>query len=391
MTGAGAISVRVVAGTDTGCVRAKNEDSLAVGDLDAGELIALDDAEGTLERAIEKRGVLLVVCDGMGGIRGGDVASQLAVEGLWSAMCDAAPTRDIAIYARHLRRGVRAANQLVLREGHERGLRGMGTTLSAAGIAGSTLVIAQVGDSRVYLERGGVLTQITRDQSVVSALTSAGRMSDEEAKRSLQRSTILQALGVRDDVEVSLSIAELRRGDLVLVCSDGLHGVADDEAIASALAGRDENDDLGGALADLLALARRAGAPDNVTAILARFDGEGLDPPGAEGALEFVEIDPFSEGDDALSATSRVARRLAARAGLRDDERPTTDIAATRQQPAVSLPSRKAEQAAPAAARAPPPGPATEALASRSKIGLATWIAAAILAALVALAVWRIP
>jgi PPM family protein phosphatase len=384
-TPGGAMRARVAAQTDRGCVRPNNEDAFSVGDLDARALLDLADV---VDLELGERGLLLVVCDGMGGTEGGEVASALAVEGLWTAMRDAAPTRDVAIYARHLRRAVRAANQLVFREGKERELPGMGTTLSAAGLAGTTLVIAQVGDSRVYVERGGALHQVTRDQSLVSALRSAGRITEEQAKRSLQRSTILQALGVRDDVEVSLSIAELRRGDRVLVCSDGLHGVVDDQAIARVL-GAAAPGELGPALEALFAKARRAGAPDNVSAILAEFDGEGLAPPGADDDLAFVELDPFTEGEGALSETSRVARRLAARAGLRSDEQPVAEIVATRQHAVIPLESVAAPPRG--RARQAPWGPATAALASRSRIGLATWLAAAIALTLVALALWRLP
>lgn len=383
--GAGAARARVACATETGLVRKRNEDRLAVGDLDARELLP----DGELgERELGERGLLLVVCDGMGGAEGGDIASQLAVEGLWAAMRDAAPTRDVAIFARHLRRAVRAANQLVFREAHRLGLRGMGTTLSAAGMAGSTLVVAQVGDSRVYVERGGVLSQITRDQSVVSALVSAGRMTDEEAARSLQRSAILQALGVRDDVDVSLSIADLRRGDRILVCSDGLHGVVGDAEIERVVAGA-RADDLDEVLGELVELATRAGGPDNISAILVEVEGDGLEPPGAACAVSFAELDPFTEGEGALSETSRVARRLAARAGLREDA-PDADILATRQQPAPSR-AQLAGEGRGAPGRAPPPGPATEALAARSRIGAAPWIAAAIALALLALFVWRMP
>ncbi len=383
--------IAAASATDTGRVRQNNEDYVIVGDLDADQLVPPGDPVAS---HAPSRGLLFVVCDGMGGVAGGEIASELAAQAMWAAMRDAAPTRDVSIFARHLRRGVRAANQLVHREAGERGPRGMGTTLSAAGTAGSTLVIAHVGDSRVYVERCGVLSQVTRDQSVVSALTSAGRMSEHEAAMSPSRGSILQALGVRDDVEVSLSLAELRRGDRVLLCSDGLHGVVSKQAIRTALGSVGDPRDVKAAASELISIAMEAGAPDNVSAIVAHFDGEGLEPPAGEANVPFVELDPFAEGDRALSETSRVARRLAARAGLRDDEVGTSDIVATRQRLVWSS-GEDTTSASPAPAKpttidAPPPGPATDALAARSRLGLATWIAAALAAAVVAFVLWGV-
>src|SRR6185503_117727 len=201
----------------------------------------------------------------------------MAAETIWQEMLSSRPTEERAVYARLLRRAIRAAHRRVADEGAANiALRGMGTTVSAAGLAGGALIIAQVGDSRAYIDRKGTLTQVTRDQSVVSALVHAGRLSELEARLSEKRSLILQALGTGPDVDVALSLVELRRGDRLLLCSDGLHGPVNDEAMRYTLA---ENDELEPAVKALLNLARQAGAPDNITVILARFGGERLPLP----------------------------------------------------------------------------------------------------------------
>ena len=360
--------------TDAGLVRDSNEDWFAIGDLDRGELGAL----GQVMRADGARGALLLVCDGMGGVAGGEVASKLAAEAVWQEMLESRVTDERAVYARLLRRAIRAAHRRVQDEAAGRPeLRGMGTTVSAAGLAGRALLVAQVGDSRAYIERAGRLTQVTRDQSVVSALVHAGRLSESQARMSDQRSLILQALGTGDDVDVALSLVELRRGDRLLLCSDGLHGPIDDDAVSEALA---EHQELDAAARALVELARKAGAPDNVTVVLARFTGDALEPP-AEGEAEprFTEIDPNEEGEQALTTTSWVARRLAARAGLRTEPlRPS--IPATGQHRAVSLPVQDGRD---------PGGPAGRALAQRSRLGAAAWLVAALVVlGLVAYLAW---
>jgi hypothetical protein len=193
----------------------------------------------------------------------------------------------------------------------EPGLRGMGTTVSAAGVVGDRLVIATVGDSRAYVQRDGVLVQVTQDQSLSSALLEAGHDEIEVANAG---SAILQALGVGDDVEPSLSIIELRRGDRVLLCSDGLHGLVGDPALAVLMA---EPHTVAESVMLLITAARAAGGSDNITAIVFDVGGPRLAPPSGDDDLPtFREFDPQKEGDPALTNTSYVARRLAARIGL---------------------------------------------------------------------------
>lgn len=311
----GAITIAIAAKTDVGLVRERNEDHVVIGDLDSGELLELDAVH---ERQLEvgERGPLAVVCDGMGGGEHGHVASKVAAETAWRELAAETSSDERVVFARQLRRSVRAANVAVRARAKSLSSQAMGTTAAVAGLVDRALVLALVGDCRASVFRGGRLTQVTRDQSVVSALVSAGALTDDEARASERRHMILQALGPAPDVDVSLSLVELRRGDTLLLSSDGLHGVLEERYLIAAL--REHEGDLLRALERLFGLAHSAGAPDNISAVLIRFSGDGLAPPRDSGdELLFTEIDPAEDGEAALTQTSRVARRLAHRAGLR--------------------------------------------------------------------------
>jgi protein phosphatase len=298
----------VAAATDIGEVREHNEDHLLVGDLDAQRVIDAPD-EWT---STGDRGPLLVVCDGMGGVEGGEIASELTAQVLWREMKSMAATRDAEVCARLLRRACRVANHDVHAVARrEPGLRGMGTTLSAACVVADRLILATVGDSRAYVLRAGALVQVTHDQSLQSALLAAGHSPNEAA---FAGGAILQALGVGVDVEPSLSIIDLRRGDRVLLCSDGLYGLVGDQALALLMS---EPHTVPQAVRLLVAAARAAGGTDNITAVVCEVGGDRLVPPKDDADLPtFREFDPQKEGDPALTSTSYVARRLAARIGL---------------------------------------------------------------------------
>ncbi|HET9621460.1 MAG TPA: protein phosphatase 2C domain-containing protein [Kofleriaceae bacterium] len=302
------LAFEVVGASDIGHVREHNEDHFLVGDLEHQHTVDV----GEPWRAVAERGPLLVVCDGMGGVDGGEVASELAAQVTWREMKRTPATRDPEVFARLLRRAVRVANHDVhAMAAREPALRGMGTTLSAAGVVGDRLVLATVGDSRAYVLRAGALVQVTQDQSLSSALIDAGHTENEAAYAG---GAILQALGVADDVEPSLSIIELRRGDRVLLCSDGLHGLVGDPALALLLS---EPHTVSEAVRLLVAAARAAGGSDNITAVVCQLAGDRLAPPADDDDLpRFREFDPQREGDPALTSTSYVARRLAARIGI---------------------------------------------------------------------------
>ena len=193
--------------------------------------------------------------------------------------------------------------------------RGMGTTCTVASLVDDTLIVAQIGDSRCYILRDGKLAQVTKDQSLAWQLIEAGAMTADEAKAFEHANIILQALGVQERVEVVLSQVSLRRGDIALLCSDGLHGPVSDEEILSVLIAEPNLQRAGDAL---IQKALDRDGPDNITVVLGRFDGAGLMPPAPEDVVSFVGYDPggdpipepLGSGDDHSLARETVEERL---------------------------------------------------------------------------------
>jgi hypothetical protein len=155
----------------------------------------------------------------------------------------------------------------------------MGTTCTIAGFLDDTLYLAQVGDSRGYLIRNGVAQQITKDQSLMQKLVEAGELTAEEAEVSERRNIILQALGPEAIVKVDLTSQQVRRGDTLLLCSDGLSGQMRAGDIARIV---NEDPNLVTLCRKLIDLANENGGPDNITVIAARFEGSGLEPPSPD-------------------------------------------------------------------------------------------------------------
>jgi serine/threonine protein phosphatase PrpC len=238
---------------------------------------------------------LFVVCDGMGGAAAGEVASQMAVESISSALASAeAQQRDG--FARRLRRAIEDANDRIYAQSRDnQSERGMGTTCTAVGLVDGTLVLGQIGDSRCYVLRDGRLAQVTKDQSLAWQLIEAGAMTAEEAKAFEHANIILQALGVQERVDVALSQVSLRQGDVVLVSSDGLHGPVSDEEILQVLK---EETDVKRACDRLVARALEREGPDNITVVVARFDGPALPAPTPEDVVQFVAYDPGTDPNE---------------------------------------------------------------------------------------------
>lgn len=169
----------------------------------------------------------------------------------------------------------------------------MGTTATVAGVFGTDLYLAQVGDSRAYLIRRGSATQITKDQSLMQRLVEAGELTEEEAEQSERRNIILQALGPDPRVKVDLTWQALRQGDVLVLCSDGLSGQVKREEIGE-LANSTAN--LVELCSKLVDLANERGGPDNITAVAVRFGGAGL--PDADAVAEVGhQVYPLSEGE----------------------------------------------------------------------------------------------
>ena len=284
------IAIEVFGKTDVGLIREHNEDNFLVADVTARVRAA--DGRPPFTFNLGEKGALLLVCDGMGGAAAGEVAAQMAADAIYEALT-AADGQPRDGFARLLRRAVQRANERIFIQSRDnQSERGMGTTCTAAGLVDDTLVIAQIGDSRCYVLRDGKLAQVTKDQSLAWQLIEAGAMTAEEAKAFEHANIILQALGVQEHVEVVLSQVQLRKGDVALLCSDGLHGPVTDEEILSVLVTEPDLQKAGDAL---IQKALDRDGPDNITVALARFDGEALKPAAPEDAISFVGYDPGSD------------------------------------------------------------------------------------------------
>jgi serine/threonine protein phosphatase PrpC len=267
------LSLRFAAGSHKGMIREGNEDSGYAGPR------------------------LLAIADGMGGQAAGEVASSEVISAIVT-LDDDIPGSDILT---SLGTAVQRANdQLLHMVQEDPQLEGMGTTLTALLWTGQRLGLVHVGDSRAYLLRDGVLTQITQDHTWVQRLVDEGRITEEEATTHPQRSLLMRALGSGEHVEPDLSIREVRVGDRYLICSDGLSGVVSHQTLEDTLAGYQAPHET---VQELIQLALRGGGPDNITCIVADVldtdDGDTLaaqlnDTPVVVGAVADTQL-PFQD------------------------------------------------------------------------------------------------
>lgn len=254
------MQLRHAALTDAGRTRDHNEDSYGI--------------EPGNERAAS--GALFVVCDGVGGFESGEVASELAVETILRSVSN----RPDEPPEQQLRTAFRDANQAVLKKGRGK----IGTTGVAALFGSASVVLANVGDCRAYLVRDGQARQITRDHSFVAEQIAAGMLTEAQARQSAYRHVITRAIGQGPTIEVDTFREALRRDDIVVLCSDGLHGQAEPDEIALAVT----RVPLDEACRALVRLANERGGPDNITIVAIRVEHvapaeEPTAPPGRPG------------------------------------------------------------------------------------------------------------
>jgi serine/threonine protein phosphatase PrpC len=275
--------------TDVGVVREHNEDSAY-----------MEPANG-----------FFIVADGMGGHAAGEVASAMAVDTVRKTLEGA--RREIDLFKRSptdagrrgivqlLQSAVLSAHQAVFQRGqHEADKAGMGTTLDVVLIAGPEAFVAHVGDSRTYLVRDGRSSQITTDHTVAEVLVIEGKLTIEEAQVSPLRTILVNAIGVSADVGVEMAHVTLKRGDRLLLCSDGLHDYFPiEEEIAQKLSAEAPGD----ALKDMVELAKTRGGHDNITgvavqvtevieAVPAQLEGEHTQPVDAPAVNPFAADEP---------------------------------------------------------------------------------------------------
>jgi PPM family protein phosphatase len=292
----GEVRVSVFGKTDLGLTRDHNEDTFLVADLSARSASLQPDVR---DHRIGPRGSLFMVADGMGGAAAGEVASAMAAEAIhehmateWLADTEVTAHR----FAFQMKEAVERANQRLYAYAREHPeVRGMGTTVTAAGVFGSDLYLTQIGDSRGYLIRSGAAIQLTKDQSLMQRLVDAGELTEEEAEQSERRNIILQALGPDARVKVDLTHQALRRGDTLVLCSDGLSGLVRKDEIAQLAATFGELPALCSALIDL---ANGRGGPDNITVVAARFYGDALPEPEADAEVGY-HVYPMPDADAA--------------------------------------------------------------------------------------------
>lgn len=271
------VNVSVFAKTDVGRTRDHNEDTYLVVDLTPP---APTLSPRVREHVLSEKGSVFVVADGMGGAKAGELASQLATQTIFDQLVgDWVSDRraDVRSFTASLIEAIGEANRAVHQMSLDHpDLQGMGTTLTAVGILGDQITFAQVGDSRAYLLREGELEQVTRDQSLARHLIDQGQMTEADAENSPGKNIILQALGPKANVDVVLSQRKALRGDVLLLCSDGLSGVVQAEEILEAL---NRSRDPAVVCEDLVELANSRGGPDNITVVVVRLDGPGLREP----------------------------------------------------------------------------------------------------------------
>ena len=254
--------------SDTGCIRQENEDRILV-----------DPALG-----------LFMVCDGMGGHRQGGLAAELAIEAVRyyvEASRDGHDVTwpfgynfDMSMNSNRLMTATRLANRQIWRRA-EQDLQcaGMGTTIVAVLLDGDRLVMANVGDSRMYRLRKGVFEQFSTDDSMVGNMLRKGLLTVEEARKHPMKNILTQAAGSQESIEAHLLDDTMLPGDVLLMCTDGVHGVVPDAALQSLL---ERNHGLEQATAAIVEAARGAGGPDNLSVLLLRSVEESGAEPGAE-------------------------------------------------------------------------------------------------------------
>ena len=240
--------------SDVGCEREGNEDYFLYSE-------PRDDDE------FQRSGRLILVADGMGGRNGGEVASTLAAESVRDVFLQSGGADDPrSVLIAGFQEAHRAILDLAAREPE---LRGMGTTCSAAILKQGLMYYGHIGDSRIYLIRGGHAGPLTEDHNVVARMVRNGLLSAEEAQHHEQRSVLTAALGMDSESlcgDFPVDPLPLVPGDVILLCTDGLHGLVSDEEMALTMSGQSLTE----ACRELVARAKVRGGPDNITVQLLR-------------------------------------------------------------------------------------------------------------------------
>ncbi|HEX5834101.1 MAG TPA: PP2C family serine/threonine-protein phosphatase [Pyrinomonadaceae bacterium] len=291
--------VELYAKSDVGRVRRGNEDNFLVLDLSSEQTWTGADGATPPDKLthfpLGHKGLVLVVSDGMGGALAGDVASRMAVDSVREMLLDTEgeeacdPDLDLV---ECLKNATIYANLAIhLKSQEDSRCAGMGATFTGAAIRGDNLDLVQVGDSRGYVIRKDHIRLATKDQSLVQQLVDVGQISESEAETHMFRNVILQALGAQSDVTPVTGRIRLRQGDVLLLCSDGLSGKLRAEDIQQIVV--NSQGDLAKACDKLIDEANNRGGEDNITVVLARFQGEDLEEAATDRIT--IELPPLEE------------------------------------------------------------------------------------------------
>jgi len=337
--------VNVFARTDVGLLREHNEDDFLVADLTRQARTLMPDVQ---THVLGPGGSLFVVCDGMGGAAAGEVASRTAVDTIYEKLTiEGAPGTWDELVGRLDRAIIEAGRRIYSMARADQERRGMGTTCTAAAMIDRRLFVAQVGDSRCYVLRHGVLQQVTRDQSLLTQLIEAGQVKPEDAASFEHSNIILQALGTTEMVNTDVTYHDVCRGDVIMLCSDGLSGMVCDAAIREILVA---NPEPLAACRALTEAANRGGGEDNITVIVTRFDGQPLPEAAVDEAVQFsrfakprpAEFDrvpytipdqKFADGGPAIPQAPEVPLGAVSVAGMSPDAAAAQDAAAAAAMP----------------------------------------------------------
>jgi serine/threonine protein phosphatase PrpC len=300
------MNVELHAKSDVGRVRRGNEDNFLVLELSKQQTWTGTDGSDVLKELSDfelgQKGLVLVVSDGMGGALAGDVASRMAVDSVRDMILGTG-SQDGCAQETPLVDCLKTATVYANRSIHQKSQEdsrcaGMGATFTGAAVHGDFLDLVQVGDSRGYIIRKDQIRLATKDQSLVQQLVDVGQISEAEAETHMFRNVILQALGAQGDVTPVKGRIRLRKGDILLLFSDGLSGKLRAEDIQNIVA---SNPDLAKACDELIAEANNRGGEDNITVILARFSGAELEEPASDRIT--IELPPIEEEDKTLDDT----------------------------------------------------------------------------------------
>jgi PPM family protein phosphatase len=293
-------TVEVHATSHIGRVRKGNEDNYLLLNVSKAKAWTSDQPDGEFvvesqSFEIDDSGAVMAVSDGMGGALAGEVASTMAVETVSQKLLDGAAEQPVSTedQGHHLINKLYDAtvfaNYLIHQQGRDPQYQGMGATFTGLGVTPGAADIIQVGDSRAYLVRGGMIYQVTKDQSLVQQLIDAKQISAEEAETHTLKNVILQALGAQNEIYPVSARVKPCRGDVFLLCSDGLSNKVTAAEMQEIVIGK--MDQLQNACAELVKVANENGGEDNITVVLAKFAGDGLPEPTDDGVqVEYIDL-----------------------------------------------------------------------------------------------------